>query len=355
MSKLYSPLQIRTIRLKNRIVMSPMCQYSATDGLANDWHFVHYANRAVGGVGLIMQEATAVLPEGRISPADLGLWDDQQIPPLQHICSFLKKEGCVAGIQLAHAGRKASTGIPWENGDKPLTPAEGGWTPVAPSPIPFDTGYPIPKELSIDEIIAIEEAFTAAALRALKAGFKVLEIHAAHGYLIHEFLSPVSNHRTDQYGGEFANRIRFLMEIIEKVRKVWPPELPLFVRISATDYVDNGWDITQSIQLATLLRDRQVDLIDVSSGGMVPYAKIPADFGYQLEFAHEIRQQAGIMTGAVGMIITPEQAESILVSKVANLIFLGRQLLRDPYFALRSASKLHSDIDWPPQYARAKK
>ncbi|MEG1378339.1 MAG: NADH:flavin oxidoreductase/NADH oxidase [Bacteroidales bacterium] len=355
MSRLYSPLEIRNVRFKNRFVMSPMCQYSAIDGMATDWHFVHYGTRATGGVGLIIQEATAVLPEGRISPADLGLWDDKQIPPLQHICSFLKKEGCVAGIQLAHAGRKASTGIPWEEGDRPLSEAQGGWLPVAPSPIPFDTGYPVPKELTVQEIAAIQDAFATAALRALKAGFKVLEIHAAHGYLIHEFLSPVSNHRTDQYGGEFDNRIRFLMETVEKVRKVWPAELPLFVRISATDYVDGGWDITQSIRLSSLLRDKQVDLIDVSSGGLVPYAKIPVDFGYQLEFAREIRQQAAIMTGAVGMITTPEQAESILVNKVANLVFLGRELLRDPYFALHAAPKVHAETEWPPQYARAKK
>lgn len=355
MSRLFSPLEIRNVRFKNRLVMSPMCQYSAVDGMANDWHFVHYATRATGGVGLVMQEATAVLPEGRISPGDLGLWDDKQIPPLQHICSFLEKEGCVAGIQLAHAGRKASTAIPWKGGDKPLTSADGGWTAVAPSPIPFDTDYQVPRELSIGEIGAIQDAFASAARRALKAGFKVLEIHAAHGYLIHEFLSPISNHRTDLYGGEFDNRARFLLETVEKVRKVWPAELPLFVRISATDYVDGGWDIVESARLAALLRDRQVDLIDVSSGGLVPYAKIPADFGYQLGFAREIRQEAGIMTGAVGMITTPEQAESILVNKVANLVFLGRELLRDPYFALHAAPKVHADVEWPPQYVRAKK
>lgn len=335
--------------------MSPMCQYSAIDGIATDWHFVHYATRAVGGVGLIIQEATAVLPEGRISPGDLGLWDDKQILPLQHICSFLKKEGCVPGIQLAHAGRKASTSIPWEGGDKPLSPDHGGWQAVAPSPIAFDSTYPVPHELDKSEIAAIEEAFVAAAVRALKAGFKVLEIHAAHGYLIHEFLSPISNHRTDEYGGEFENRIRFLIEIIDKVRTVWPGELPLFVRISATDYVEGGWDIDQSIHLSSVLADHQVDLIDVSSGGLVPYAKIPADFGYQLGFARDIHLQSGILTGAVGMITTPEQAESILVNKVASLVFLGRELLRNPYFALKGAPQIHAEIEWPPQYVRAKK
>lgn len=335
--------------------MSPMCQYSAVDGMANDWHLVHYGTRAVGGVGLIIQEATAVLPEGRISPGDLGLWDDRQIPPLQHICSFLETKGCVAGIQLAHAGRKASCGIPWKQGDKPLSLEQGGWDVVAPSAIPFDTGFPVPKELTIVEIEAIQEAFVAAAKRALEAGFKVLEIHAAHGYLIHEFLSPLSNRRIDLYGGDFDNRVRFLLETVDKVRKVWPDELPLFVRISATDYEEGGWDVAQSIRLAALLRDRGVDLIDVSSGGLVPYAKIPVAFGYQLGFARDIHLQAGIMTGAVGMIATPEQAESMLVNKVANLIFLGRELLRNPYFALQAAPTVHSEVEWAPQYVRAKK
>lgn len=353
MSLLFSPFTIRTVNLKNHLAMSPMCQYSATDGFANDWHLIHYGSRAIGNVGLILQEATAVTPEGRISSGDLGLWDDAQIGPLRRIQDFLQSHGCVFGIQLAHAGRKASTKIAWE-GDGPVSEEEGGWIPVAPSAIPFDNGYPVPHALTGDEIIRIEDAFAAAAERAVKAGYRVIEIHAAHGYLIHEFLSPLSNLRTDEYGGSFLNRIRILTEIIKKVRMRIPAGYPLFVRISATDYAEGGWDPEQSIALAQEIKKLEVDLIDVSSGGLLPHVRIPADFGYQLKFAQRIKEIAGIMTATVGMITTPEQAESILFNDQADLILLGRELLRNPYFGLTQAPHLHSEVKWPVQYVRAK-
>ena len=311
--------------------MSSMCQYSATDGMANDWHLIHYGSRAVGNVGLIMQEATAVLPEGRISPNDLGLWNDDQIVPLKRICDFLETQDCVFGIQLAHAGRKASTYTPWI-GDGPVPPEKGGWQTVAPSPIPFDENYEKPHELNKDEIIDIENAFVAAAERALKVGYRVFEIHAAHGYLLNEFLSKTTNTRTDEYGGSFENRIRIVKEIARKIRDVIPAHYPLFVRISASDYTENGWDIEQSIALAQELSTIDVDLIDVSSGGLVPNARINVDFGYQLKFSQRIKSETDIMTGTVGMYVTPEQAESIFSHGMADLVFLGRELLRKPYF-----------------------
>lgn len=332
-----------------------MCQYSSRDGFANDWHLVHLGSRAVGGAGLIMVEATAVQPEGRISPADLGLWDDRHIEKLAQITRFITDHGAVPAIQLAHAGRKASTQRPWEGG-APIPPShEEGWQPVAPSPIPFGDGYTTPNELSVDEIQTTIGAFKNAALRALDAGFKIVEIHGAHGYLIHEFLSPVSNQRTDEYGGSFENRIRFLLEIIEAVRTVWPNELPLFVRISATDWLpEGGWDIDQSVELAKVLATKEVDLIDTSSGGAVPYASLSVYPGYQVPFAERIRSEADILTGAVGLITEPEQAEAILTEEKADLIFLGRELLRDPYWPLKAAQALKATMPyWPPQYHRA--
>lgn len=352
---LLAPLTIRGVTLRNRIAMSPMCQYSATDGFANDWHLVHLGTRASGGAGLIIAEATGVTPEGRISPHDLGLWDDAHIAPLKRITDFIHDQGAVAGIQLAHAGRKASTAQPWKGGG-PVSPADGGWIPVAPSPIPFADGYPTPKELSRSEIEQVVHAFAQAATRALKAGFKIIEIHAAHGYLIHEFLSPVTNQREDEYGGSFENRTRLLKEVIQAVRQVWPDELPLFVRISATDWLDQeSWDLDQSIQLARDLAPLGVDLIDASSGGTVPHAKIPAAPGYQVPFAEAIKKQADILTGVVGLIVEPDQAEAILQQEKADLILIGRQLLRDPYWPLHAAIELGVDVDyWPKQYLRAK-
>lgn len=355
MSLLFSPLKLRSITLKNRIVMSPMCQYSATDGFTNNWHLVHIGTRAVGGVGLIIMEATAVQPEGRISPNDLGIWKDEHIAPLLEITTFVKQQNCVAGIQLAHAGRKASTTPPWQ-GDKYLSAEEGGWQIVGPSEIAYGKEKPTPKAMSIAEIKETVSAFKNAAIRCIKAGFQVIEIHAAHGYLIHEFLSPLSNNRQDEYGGSFENRIRLLKEIVIAVREVWPEELPLFVRISATDWVDGGWNIEESTQLAAILKRCGVDLIDCSSGALVPDAVIPAKPNYQVPFAAAIRK-TGIATGAVGIIVSAEQAEKILQDQQADLIFLARELLRNPYFAIQAADELNSyELQpLPPQYERAKR
>jgi 2,4-dienoyl-CoA reductase-like NADH-dependent reductase (Old Yellow Enzyme family) len=352
MSKLFSPLTIKNITLKNRIVMSPMCQYSAKDGFSSDWHMVHYGSRATGGTGLIIQEATAVAPEGRITPGDLGIWNDDHIPGLKKIAGFIHQYGAIAGIQLAHAGRKASCDLPWKGG-KQLDPADGGWHIVAPSSIPFTTGDRIPETLNREDIIKIISAFKSAALRALEAGFKVAEIHSAHGYLLQEFLSPLSNHRTDEYGGSFENRIRLLLGVVEAVNSVWPGDYPLFVRISSTDWVEGGWSLEDSVKLAEILKERGVDLIDCSSGGNISDAKIPFAPGYQVTFSEAVRK-TGIKTGTVGLITSAKQAESILREEKADIILLGRELLRNPYFALQAARELGDDTAWPSQYLRAK-
>ncbi|MDD6211506.1 MAG: NADPH dehydrogenase NamA [Bacteroidales bacterium] len=355
MSLLFSPITFRSVTLKNRIVLSPMCQYSAVDGFANDWHLVHLGSRAVGGAALIVTEAAAVTPEGRITPDDLGIWKDEHIEGLKKITGFIDAQGAVAGIQLAHAGHKASVSSEWKGNGKFLLPENGGWQIVAPSSVPFDFEAPIPLELKIKDIEKVTDDFRMAAKRAFKAGFKVLEIHAAHGYLLHEFLSPLSNYRKDKYGGSFENRIRLLVEVVEAVQSEWPGEYPLFVRISATDWCVGGWDIEESVRLAAILKEKGVDLIDVSSGGLIPHAIIPVGYGYQLSFAVRIKKETGIRVGTVGMITDAIQAETILQSNDADLIFIGREMLRNPYFALEAAEKLGDDIDWPVQYRRAKK
>ncbi|MBL8138190.1 MAG: NADH:flavin oxidoreductase/NADH oxidase [Acidobacteria bacterium] len=353
MPHLFDPLTLRSVTFPNRVFVSPMCEYSATGGYVNDWHFVHLGSRAVGGAGLVMTEATAVTPEGRISPEDLGLWSDDHVEPLARIVRFIHAQGSVAGIQLAHAGRKASTYRPW-SGDGAVPVAGGGWTHVvAPSALPFASHYPHPTALTAEGIRDTIAAFAQAARRAREAGVRVAEIHAAHGYLLHEFLSPLSNQRTDEYGGSFANRTRLLLEVVAAVRAVWPDELPLFVRISATDWTDGGWDLPQSIELARLLKPAGVDLVDCSSGGNVPGARIPLGPGYQTAFADEIRRATGIATGAVGLITTAVQAEHVVFTGQADAVFIAREVLRDPYFPLRAARELGQAITWPAQYLRA--
>ena len=353
MSRLLSPLTIKDITFKNRIAISPMCQYSAWDGYANNWHLVHYGSRAVGGAGLVIQEATGVSPEGRITPGDLGIYLDEHIENLSAITTFVKQHGAVPGIQLAHAGRKAGCAKPWDGG-KQLPVNEGGWKTVAPSPLPFLPSDDQPEEMDLSGIMKVVADFRAAAARAVDAGFQVLEIHAAHGYLIHEFLSPITNHRMDSYGGSFENRIRLLIEIVRAVQTVWPSNMPLFVRISATDWVSGGWDIDEAVQLSSILRREGVDLIDTSSGGLVPDAKIPFLPGYQVGFATRIRKETGIKTGAVGLITSVLQAEDILKADHADLILFARESLRNPYFGLIAASELDEDVGWPVQYLRAK-
>jgi 2,4-dienoyl-CoA reductase-like NADH-dependent reductase (Old Yellow Enzyme family) len=348
-----SSLAIRGVTFRNRIVMSPMCQYSATDGMANDWHLVHLGSRAAGGVALVMVEATAVTPEGRITPGDMGIWDDRHIEPLARIARFVQDQGAVAGIQLAHAGRKASCDLPWKGGARLKTQAEGGWTVVAPSPIPFSEGDPDPVPLDEAGIEGVVAAFDAGARRALRAGFRLIEIHAAHGYLLHEFLSPLSNHRQDSYGGSLENRMRLVLRVAAQLRKLMPQELPLFVRISATDWETGGWDADQSVILARRLCELGVDLIDVSSGALVPKARIPVAKGYQVPFARKIRDEAGIMTGAVGMITETAHANEIITGGDADLVFLARELLRQPYWALRAEQELGTDPAWPTQYGYA--
>jgi 2,4-dienoyl-CoA reductase-like NADH-dependent reductase (Old Yellow Enzyme family) len=353
MPHLFDPLKIRDIQFANRVFVSPMCEYSSTDGYASDWHFVHLGSRAVGGAGLVMTEATAVLPEGRISPQDLGIWKDDHIKALARIVRFIHEQGSVAGMQLAHAGRKASTYRPWE-GNGEIAEEAGGWTNVvAPSAVPFAENYPMPHALSVDGIQEVIDAFAAAARRACEAGLRVIEIHAAHGYLIHEFLSPLSNQRTDAYGGPFENRTRILREVVDAVRGVWPEGAPLFVRISATDWVEGGWDLPQSVELCRELKKLGADLIDCSSGGNVASAKIPVGPGYQTPFAEQIRREARIMTGAVGMITSPSQAENIVSAGQADAVMLARELLRDPYWPLRAARELGQPTSWPEQYLRA--
>ncbi len=353
MARLFEPLTIRDIRFQNRIAMSPMCQYSCENGHANDWHLVHLGSRAVGGAGLIMMEATAVEPRGRISPEDMGIWQDSHMEMLSRITLFIQEAGVVPGIQLAHAGRKASMEAPWV-GNNLVPISSGGWQPVAPSAVPFSEQYPMPKALTSAEIKTLVQNFQDAARRALESGFQVIEIHAAHGYLINTFLSPLSNQRTDEYGGSFENRTRFLKDVIQSIRDVWPERLPLFVRISATDWIEGGWDIEQSVQLAKEIKPLGVDLIDCSSGGLLPHVKIPTGPGYQVPFAHQIREESHILTGAVGLITEAHQANEIIESGQADLILLGRELLRDPYWPLHAADALDVDMAWPKQYDRAK-
>lgn len=349
---LFQPLTLRSITLRNRIVVSPMCQYSAEDGFVNDWHLVHLGSRAVGGAGAVMVEATAVEARGRISPGDLGLWNDQQIEPLARISRFLKSQGAVPALQLAHAGRKGSTTAPWQGG-KPILDGDDAWQPVAPSALPFADGSPVPHELTTPEIAAIAQQFRAAAHRALDAGFEIVELHAAHGYLIHEFLSPLSNLRTDEYGGSFENRVRFVLETIQAVRDVWPARLPLFLRISASDWSENGWTIEDSVNLSRLAAPLGVDLIDCSSGGNMPRAQIPVAPGYQVPFAEQIRRETSIPTGAVGMITEPEQAEAILRHGQADLVILAREFLREPYWPIKAAAHFGLEPKVPVQYGRA--
>jgi 2,4-dienoyl-CoA reductase-like NADH-dependent reductase (Old Yellow Enzyme family) len=348
---LFAPLTIRGVTLRNRIAVSPMCQYSAEDGLANDWHLVHLGSRAVGGAGLVITEATAVEPRGRITPFDVGLWDERQIEPLARIAAFIKRQETVPGIQLAHAGRKGSCRVPWEGGSA-ISSEDGGWQPVAPSPLPFNPDDHAPAELDGAAIRTIVTAFAEAARRAHVAGFEVVEIHCAHGYLLHEFLSPISNHRSDEYGGDLAGRTRFALEVARAVRTVWPEHLPLFFRLSATDWVEDGWDLEQSVELARRLRALGVDLIDCSSGGLVPNAKIPAGPGFQVPFAARIRRDAGVPTGAVGLITQPEQADQIIQTGQADLVLLAREFLRNPYFPLQAARDLGRPDVVPMQYAR---
>ncbi|GAB3299254.1 NADH:flavin oxidoreductase/NADH oxidase [Hymenobacter tenuis] len=353
MAQLFTPLTLRGLTLKNRIVISPMCQYSAQDGFANDWHLVHLGARAVGGAALILLEATAVVPEGRITPDDLGIWKDEHVPGLRRITDFLKSENCIPGIQLAHAGRKASHSSPWKGGAV-VPETGGGWQTVAPSALPFTPEEPAPKEMSLADIQGVVDAFRIGTRRALEAGFEVIELHAAHGYLLHEFMSPLSNHRTDAYGGFFENRIRLLLEVVAATRAELPENLPLLVRISATDWTEGGWTAEESVALAAILKDNGVDLIDCSTGGNVPRADIPVGPGYQVQFAEQIKRETGLATGAVGMITEAQQAEHIIASGQADVVLLARESLRDAYFPLHAAHELGADVHWPEQYERAK-
>jgi len=352
-SKLFSTIQIKSIAFKNRIVISPMCQYSAEDGFANDWHLVHLGSRASGGAALIIQEATAVSPEARISPGDLGLWKDEQIEKMQAINRFIVSQNAIPGIQLAHAGRKASTATPW-NGNVRMDETNGGWNAVAPSAVSYYENEKPPVALDQAGIQKVITDFKSATQRSVKAGFQVMEIHAAHGYLLHEFFSPLSNLRTDEYGGSFENRIRLLLEVLKSVQSEWPADLPLFVRISATDWAEGGWNIEESVQLSKILKEKGVDLIDVSSGGMVSYQQIPLGPNYQVPFAERIKKETGILTGAVGLITEANQAESIIATGKADLVLFARESLRNPNLALDFAKELNADIQWPKQYERAK-
>ena len=355
-ARLFDPFSIRSVTLRNRLMMSPMCQYSSDDGFANDWHLVHLGARAAGGIGLVCTEAAAVLPEGRISPHDLGLWDDAHIDGLERITRFVRGQGAVAAIQLAHSGRKGSRRRPWEGGG----PAEPGWRTVAPSPIPWDADHPVPAALDQEGIDRVVRSFGDAAGRAEQAGFQAVEIHASHGYLIHEFLSPLTNHRADRYGGSFENRIRLLLEVIRSIRSRWPASLPLFVRLSVTDWMEwdearagtPGWTVEQSVHLCRRLQSKGVDVIDCSSGGAVPEQRIEAGSGYQVGFAERIRRETGLPTVAVGLINQPMQADQIVRSGQADLVAVARQLLRDPHFALRAAHETRQETEWPPQYLR---
>jgi 2,4-dienoyl-CoA reductase-like NADH-dependent reductase (Old Yellow Enzyme family) len=355
-ANLFTPLKLRSLTLPNRIAVSPMCEYSSIDGFANDWHFVHLGSRAVGGAALIITEANAVSPEARITPSDLGIWKDDHIPELKRITTFLHQHGAYAGTQLAHAGRKASMAVPWEQA-RTIPPSEGGWQPVAPSAIRFDETYPIPAALDRTGMNKIVADFTAATHRALAAGFDLVEVHAAHGYLLHQFLSPLSNHRTDEYGGTFDNRVRFPLEVIRAVRVAWPQHLPLFVRISATDWAPEflgaSWDLPQSVAFAKLLKQEGVDLVDVSTGGNHPAQQIPTGPGYQVHHSETVRREVNVPTGSVGMISEPAQADQIIRTGQADLVLLAREFLRNPYWPLHAAAVLRQPITWPVQYVRA--
>lgn len=353
MSMLFTPITIKSIKIRNRIFVSPMCQYSSPDGLPTDWHLVHLGSRAVGGAGLVMTEATAVSPEGRISPDDCGIWSDAHADAFRPVAGFIAEQGAVAGIQLAHAGRKGSTDSPWRGGG-PLGEGERGWRPVAPSPLPFHSGGTEPLELTAADLDRIEESFRSATRRALSAGFRAIEVHMAHGYLLHQFLSPLTNRRCDDYGGSLENRLRFPLRVVRAVRAEWPDELPLLTRISATDWVDGGWDLGQSVLLARRLKICGVDLIDCSSGFAVPDESIPYGPGFQVPFSAAIRTATGMATGAVGLITDPAQAEQIIATGQADVVSLGRQMLRDPYWPLHAAKALGFDFPWPDQYLRAK-
>jgi 2,4-dienoyl-CoA reductase-like NADH-dependent reductase (Old Yellow Enzyme family) len=353
MTRLFTPFTMRDVTFRNRVFMSPMCQYSSENGFPTDWHLVHLGSRAVGGAGLVLQEATAVSAEGRISPADMGLWSDEHAQRLVRITRFIKAEGAVAGIQLAHAGRKAST-VPPSQGGGPLAVKEGGWQPIGPSPSAFAAGHTVPRAMTDEDMDEVCDQFIAAARRSLHAGYDVVEIHAAHGYLLHEFLSPLSNRRQDEYGGSLENRMRFPLRVCEAVREVWPGRLPVFVRISASDYVEGGWDLEQSIEFAHQLKPRGIDLVDCSSGGAAPESRPAVGPGYQTPFSAAIRRLVGIATAAVGLITEPYQAETILATGQADAILLGRELLRDPYWPLHAAQRLRVDPRWPKQYERAK-
>jgi 2,4-dienoyl-CoA reductase-like NADH-dependent reductase (Old Yellow Enzyme family) len=350
---LFTPFTIRSVTMRNRIMVSPMCQYSCEDGRASDWHLVHLGSRAVGGAGLVMAEASAVQARGRISSKDLGIWDDAQVAGLQRVARFVSEQGAVPGIQLAHAGRKASVTVPWE-GDRPLTAAEGAWQVVGPSPAPFANGHQMPIALASEEIEGVIGSFADSARRALAAGFAIVELHFAHGYLVHEFLSPLSNRRADVWGGSFENRTRLAREITRAVRAVWPESLPLFVRVSTTDWTEGGWDVEQSVQLARVLKSEGVDLIDCSSGGNVHAAKPPIGPGFQTPNAEKIRREAAIATGAVGLITSAAQADHVLRTGQADLVVMARQFLRDPYWPLHAAAELGAQVPWPKQYLRAK-
>jgi len=352
-SALFTPLRLRETTLRNRIAVSPMCQYSAAEGLPSHWHLVHLGSRAVGGAGLVIAEASAVLPEGRISPDDTGIWSDGHAEAWAPIARFIAEQGAVPGLQLAHAGRKASTDVPWRGG-KPLGDGARGWRPVGASPLPFAEGYPVPHELSTDEITAVVGAFRDGARRAEQAGFELVEIHMAHGYLLHQFLSPLTNQRADAYGGTIENRMRFPIEVARAVREAFPVERPVFARISATDWMEGGWDLEQSVVLARELREAGVDLVDCSSGGLVPQAKVPLAPGYQVPFAEALRKRAEILTGAVGLITEPAQAEAIVAGGRADLVLLAREMLRDAYWPLHAAQALGAEVRWPDQYLRAR-
>ncbi len=352
MSELFSVLRLRDVEFRSRVFVSPMCQYSSRDGLANDWHMVHLGSRAVGGAALVCAEATAVSPEGRISPADAGIWSDAHADAFRPIAAFIKSQGAAACVQLAHAGRKASTDVPWRGG-APLKETEGGWQTLAPSALPFAEGHAVPREMSAEDLDAVVAQFRDAAARTLAAGCDVVELHMAHGYLLHEFLSPLSNRREDEYGASFENRVRFPLRVAEAVREVWPERLPLFVRISATDWAEGGWDLEQSIEFSKMLKAAGVDLVDCSSGGLVPGVKIPVGPGYQVPFAAAVRERAGVATGAVGMITEAHQAEQIIAGGDADAVLLARAMLRDPYWTLRAAKALGVKAEWPAQYGRA--
>jgi 2,4-dienoyl-CoA reductase-like NADH-dependent reductase (Old Yellow Enzyme family) len=351
---LFDPFRLRGVTLRNRLGVSPMCQYSAVDGLAADWHLVHYGGLAQGGAGLVIVEATAVEARGRISAADLGLWEDRQVEPLARVVRFVESQGAVPAVQLAHAGRKASVGPPWQAGGAPVPAAQGGWTPVGPSALPFADGHPVPAALTESEYAALPGLFAAAARRALAAGFRAVEVHAAHGYLLHQHLSPLSNRREDRWGGSLENRTRLAREVVAAVRRAWPERLPLLVRVSATDWAEGGWTPEETVELARALKALGADLVDCSSGGLVPWAKVALGPGYQVPFAEQVRREAGVATAAVGLITTPQQAEAVVASGQADLVLLGRELLREPRFPLRAAAALGAEGPWPRQYLRAK-